>query len=172
MTQSAKDRALALYEISDDISMVNEIEELFRECPRLITLLDNPTIDEKKKFTIIDRICDEAKMNGISKNFLKTMCKTDEIFEVDQILQSYKDLWDRNHHIIRPELIFSKEPSDDEIKEIVCEIEKRYPESKIEPKVSVDESILGGYIVRIGYFETDMSYEGCFKQLERKLIRR
>ena len=172
MTQSAKDRALALYEISDDLEMVKGIENLFDICPKLVSVLDNPTIGLEKKYSLIDKICEAASLDGVSKNFIKAMVKTDEIFEIKSILKCYRELWDRNHNIIRPELVFSKKPSDEEVNDIITNIKAKFPESKIEPEISVDESILGGYIVRVGYFETDMSYEGCFKQLERKLIRR
>ena len=36
----------------------------------------------------------------------------------------------------------------------------------------VDESLIGGYVVKVGYKEYDHSYEGRLRQLQRKLTGR
>ncbi len=49
---------------------------------------------------------------------------------------------------------------------------KNYPDSEITLTQSIDESLIGGYVVKVGYKEFDHSYEGRLRQLERKLTGR
>ena len=100
------------------------------------------------------------------------MCVQDEISELMDIITEYHRIWDERHNIVRAQIIFGKEPSAEEQNKVVSEVKDRYSDKEVHEEISVDESLLGGYVVKVGYYETDMSYEGCFRQLERKLIRR
>lgn len=51
-------------------------------------------------------------------------------------------------------------------------LDKNYPDSEITLTQSIDESLIGGYVVKVGYKEFDHSYEGRLRQLERKLTGR
>lgn len=51
-------------------------------------------------------------------------------------------------------------------------LDKNYPDSEITLTQSVDESLIGGYVVKVGYKEYDHSYEGRLRQLQRKLTGR
>ncbi len=48
-------------------------------------------------------------------------------------------------------------------------LDKNYPDSEITLTQSIDASLIGGYVVKVGYKEFDHSYEGRLRQLERKL---
>ena len=50
-------------------------------------------------------------------------------------------------------------------------LDKNYPDSEITLTQSVDESLIGGYVVKVGYKEYDHSYEGRLRQLQRKTYR-
>ena len=47
-----------------------------------------------------------------------------------------------------------------------------YPDEKVVLSEETDASLLGGYVVRVGYEEYDHSYEGKLRRLERKLTGR
>ncbi|MCR4781383.1 MAG: ATP synthase F1 subunit delta [Lachnospiraceae bacterium] len=172
MTQSAIDRASVLYSLTDDVEMIKKLKEIISVCPEFTSVLVNPTIDKEKKFNIIDKVCEKEDILPIIKNFLKVMCEQDEIVELMDILEEFEKLWDKKHNIVRAQIIFGRKPSEEEKTKVLSEVKKHYSDYDVREEISVDESLLGGYVVRVGYNETDMSYEGCFKQLERKLIRR
>jgi len=172
MTQDVIDRAVVLYSLTEEIEEVDKLSHIFSECPLLQSVLTNPTVKKEKKFVVLDRIASEANLNPLVKNFLKVMCVQDEISELMDIITEYRRIWDEKHNIVRAQIIFGKEPSAEEQNKVVSEVKKRYSDKEVHEEISVDKSLLGGYVVRVGYTETDMSYEGCFKQLERKLIRR
>jgi F-type H+-transporting ATPase subunit delta len=172
MTQDVIDRAKVLYSLTEDLKEVDKVEEIFSEGPLLQSVLTNPTVKKEQKFAVIDRIASEANLLPLVKNFLKVMCVQDEISELMDIITEYHRIWDEKHNIVRAQIIFGKEPSAEEQNKVVSEVKDRYSDKEVHEEISVDESLLGGYVVKVGYYETDMSYEGCFKQLERKLIRR
>ena len=55
---------------------------------------------------------------------------------------------------------------------ILKQLESIYPKEKIVLSEKTDASLLGGYVVRVGYEEYDHSYEGKLRRLERKLTGR
>ena len=52
------------------------------------------------------------------------------------------------------------------------QLESIYPDEKVVLSEETDASLLGGYVVRVGYEEYDHSYEGKLRRLERKLTGR
>ena len=55
---------------------------------------------------------------------------------------------------------------------ILKQLESIYPKEKIVLSEKTDASLLGGYVVYVGYEEYDHSYEGKLRRLERKLTGR
>ena len=55
---------------------------------------------------------------------------------------------------------------------ILKQLESIYPKEKIVLSEKTDDSLLGGYVVYVGYEEYDHSYEGKLRRLERKLTGR
>ena len=111
-------------------------------------------------------------MNKLCNNFVKMMCKIGEIDEISDILLAYRNRWDREHHVVRPEVIVDKDPSAERMDEIQKLLREQYPDSEIQMNLRVDPEIMGGYVIRVDHHELDRSYEGYLKQLENKLSRR
>ena len=85
---------------------------------------------------------------------------------------AYYAYWDEQNHIMRAQIIFAGEPDAATREEAEQLLQKKYPDYKIVMTESVDETLLGGYIVRMKNEEYDRSYEGRLRQLERKLTGR
>ena len=69
-------------------------------------------------------------------------------------------------------IIFADQPDEATRHEAEQLLQEKYPDYKIEMTESVDESLLGGYLIRGFHEEFDRSYEGRLRQLERKLTGR
>ena len=72
------------------------------------------------------------------------------------------------------ELIISADSSDEDenAKQAQDFLKSRYPDYTIELTKTVDADLLGGYVIRAHHKEYDRSFEGRFRQLERKLTGR
>jgi F-type H+-transporting ATPase subunit delta len=171
VTQEAINMAKALYDLTDQISDWKLLDEIFSS-KELIDVLSSPTISMDKKWNICDNLADKTGMNKLCNNFVKMMCKIGEIDEMQDILLAYRDRWDREHHVIRPEVIVDREPDQKLLDEIEKIIKEQYPEQEIQMNLTVDPEIMGGYIIRVNNQEWDRSYDGYLKQLENKLSRR
>ena len=163
--------AKALYDLTDQISDWELLDEFFSS-QELIDVLSSPTISLDKKWNICDNLAEKTGMNKLCNNFVKMMCKIGEIDEISDILLAYRNRWDREHHVVRPEVIVDKDPSAERMDEIQKLLREQYPDSEIQMNLRVDPEIMGGYVIRVDHHELDRSYEGYLKQLENKLSRR
>ena len=65
-----------------------------------------------------------------------------------------------------------KQDAKEEKEAIQKQLESIYLDEKVVLSEETDASLLGGYVVRVGYEEYDHSYEGKLRRLERKLTGR
>lgn len=168
MTQAAVNNAIVLYRLSADRNEVEKTQELYFTTPKLNEVLTNPTIQLDKKYEIIDKVFALDKTPEVIVNFIKMMCKLGECDEFKDIFDAYYRYWDEQNHIIRAEII-NAQSGDDNRAEAEEFLKSRYPKDTIKLTESVDESLLGGYVIRAHHIEYDRSFEGRFRQLERKL---
>jgi F-type H+-transporting ATPase subunit delta len=62
--------------------------------------------------------------------------------------------------------------TDEEANDAKALLQSKYPEYEISLTQKVDETLLGGYVIKTLNTEYDRSYEGKLRELERKLTRR
>ena len=69
-------------------------------------------------------------------------------------------------------ILAARDQAKEEKEAIQKQLESIYPDEKVVLSEETDASLLGGYVVRVGYEEYDHSYEGKLRRLERKLTGR
>ena len=72
--------ARVLYEVNVPAEAVQKTREIFSEVPQLHDIFVNPTIDLKKKMTVIDKVFPEE-----IRNFLKVVCKYQRMDLIEDI---------------------------------------------------------------------------------------
>lgn len=172
MTQVAVNNAKVLYQLWAERQDVEKAQELYFMTPMLQDMLLNPTIPMAKKFTIIDKVFELENTPKLIVDFIKTMCKLGNCGQMRDIFEAYFQYWDKKNHILRAEFISAAKASEEEMKEAQELLQSKYPDKKIYFTQKVDETLLGGYVIRTRNKEYDKSYEGKIRQLERKLTRR
>jgi F-type H+-transporting ATPase subunit delta len=73
-----------LYEVNVPAEAVQKTREIFSEVPQLHDIFVNPTIDLKKKMTVIDKVFPEE-----IRNFLKVVCKYQRMDLIEDIFAAY-----------------------------------------------------------------------------------
>lgn len=172
MTQAAVNNAKVLYQLSVERQDVERAQELFFVTPKLQEMLENPTIPIAKKYDIIEKVFGLEETPKVLKDFVKTMCRLGNIGQMHDIFEAFYRYHDRQNHILRAELVSAEAASGEDVKEAQELLQSKYPNEKIYLTQKVDESLLGGYVIRTLNKEYDRSYEGRLRQLERKLTRR
>ena len=148
MTQTAVNSAKVLYDLSVDRKDVNDAEDILSLTPVLKEVLECPVVSLDKKEKVIDDIFQKAKLSSVIANFIKEMCKVGNADELSDIFKAYHEYWDEKNHILRATVTSAKEMSQDEIKSIKQDIKKKYPDYTVELSENVDDSLLGGYVVK------------------------
>ena len=106
MTQAEVNNAKVLYQLSVERAVVEKTDALIFLTPELLEVLENPTIDEKKKQEIIERVCALEEIPQIMVNFLKMMSHLGNCDMMRQIFDAYYQYWDEQNHIMRAQIIF------------------------------------------------------------------
>ena len=172
MTQAAVNNAIVLYRLSVKREDVENAQKLFFTAPQLQDVLENPTVSLAKKYEIIEKVFALENTPDVIVNFMKMMCRLGHCSDMKDIFESYYKNWDEQNHILRAQLISAAEPTDEEISQAKQLLQNKYPKEQIDLTEKVDESLLGGYVIKALHEEYDRSYEGRLRQLERKLTGR
>ena len=149
MTQKAVNNAKVLYRLNISRSDVEEAKEV-----------------------VLDKIARQSGMPELLENFMKMMCRIGEIGQITDIFNCYYEYWDKMNHILHAKVIYADDKAKEEKEAIQKQLESIYPDEKVVLSEETDASLLGGYVVRVGYEEYDHSYEGKLRRLERKLTGR
>ena len=172
MTQAAVNNARVLYRLSVSREDVEKAEALFSVTPQLQKVLTSPVIPAAKKYEIIDQVFALETTPDVLVRFMKTMCRIGEMDELQDIFRCYYRYWDEMHQVVRADLVYAQAPNEEDEAAAKAILDERYPGCDIKLTQSVDESLIGGYLVKVGYKEYDHSYEGRLRQLQRKLTGR
>lgn len=172
MTQEAINNAKVLYDLTLERETKDAFRVLYDSMPQLKTVLDDPVIPLEKKHNIIDKIAEVGAYPNSFKNFLKRLCDYGQTYELEEIFQAFDEYWDEKHNILQTKIICAKQPEDDKLVQVMEFLQKKYPDKEIKTEICIDENLLGGMCISVGWEEYDWSYEGRLKQLERKLTGR
>ena len=93
---TAKSYALALYELSNESSNLNKIEEEVESLNRLLNesldfkeTVSNPTISKEDKKKIIKAISEKNNFSKIFNNFLSFIATKNRLFFLSKIIESF-----------------------------------------------------------------------------------
>ena len=160
MTQKAVNNAKVLYRLNVLRSDVEQAHKIFKKAPFLLETLTNPVVSEETKEAVLDKIVRQSGLPDLLGNFMKMMCRIGEIGQITDIFNCYYKYWDERNHILHAEVIYADEETKKEKASILKQLESIYPKEKIVLSEKTDASLLGGYVVYVGYEEYDHSYEG------------
>ena len=83
-------------------------------------------------------------------SFSMILIENNQASQLDKILSYFKEIWNKESGIVEVEVIIAREMSDASLDKIKKFIEKKAGGRKINMSVFVDESLIGGFIVRMG----------------------
>ena len=156
--------ARVLYEVNVPAEAVQKTREIFSEVPQLHDIFVNPTIDLKKKMTVIDKVFPEE-----IRNFLKVVCKYQRMDLIEDIFAAYDRYCDEQNQVLNAVLTCTVPPSEEQKKGMEAFLCKKYGAKKAKIEVCQDQALLGGFIIRVGSDEYDWSMKGRLNRLEQRL---
>lgn len=167
MTQKAINYAEVLYQLKINADELHEAETIVRQNPALQEALTCPIVSKKKKTEIIDKIF----QNEIA-SFLKVLCSHSDFDQFFDICAEYKVLAKKKADILLATLYYVTPPTDAQKKGMEDFLKKEYKTSGVELTLEKKESLIGGFMLRVGNREYDWSLSGRCKRLTQRLVMR
>ena len=173
---SAERYSLALFELSEENDLLNQIENQSSSMLNLIdqnkdfsNLIKDPTARQEDLSIIIDKIVEKYEFETLFKNFLNFLVQKRRFFFIKRILESFIEICSIKRGELKAELKSAKELSRNEILKITEELTKNFS-VKIKLNYKHDESLIGGLMVQVGSTMVDTSIKNKLQQIENRMI--
>ncbi|MFK4786135.1 ATP synthase F1 subunit delta [Fusobacterium sp. MFO224] len=133
--------------IEEVYKALNGMMEFYLTNIDLKNILDSPLILMEEKEKVVEKLVIEEE--EVIKNIILYILSKERIQNIKEIVVEYAKIYYLKNKIIDVEAIFSQEISERQKSKLIKNLEKR-TRKKINLKVTVDESIIGGGILKIG----------------------
>lgn len=137
------------------------------EVPELGAFLRNPQIDPSDKAAVLDELA--AGADELVRNFVRLVAEKGRAGELAEMNRELEALVARAQNRLTVELETAVELSDDEAESIVRQIEQASGRT-VDATRSVDPSLVGGIVLKVGSFRADGSIRGRLERLRRELV--
>lgn len=174
-TKTASRYATALLEIAIEqnkleqvASDMNYLLEANNETVDFQLLINSPVINSDKKIAIFSEIF--GQFEEVSMSFIKLITKNRRESYLPTIAASF-DKQLKEYKGIVPVTIISATPLDSSVKSAILGKVEGSAKGQLEVKELIDESLIGGFIVRMGDKQIDASVASQFNNLKQRLTR-
>jgi len=166
--------AKAIIELAQENKLDNKVLDNFKsmhstisENKELRLMLSSPLIEVDKKQSVLLEIFKDAE--SLVKKLIKTLADNNRIEILNHVAQEYINLYNSIHHIQSATVVTAVEMTKD-LEEKVQEKIKEITGYTANLTNRVDESILGGFILRLKDLQFDASVSGGLKRSKRQLL--
>ncbi len=146
---------------------VTQAQTTFQNCPQLLDALSNPTIPEREKFAVIDRLFPASL-----RTFLKVVCRNGQIDSIAEIFSEYIRLARQERQCAHAVLEYVTPLTAAQLaamKQVVC---AKTGKTEAELELRKNDELEGGFVLHIGDDTYDRSVRGIARYMRRRLIRR
>lgn len=170
---SRQEYAKALFMLSEELSVSEEVLEDAAVCARIISenpeyaiLADTPALSVPEKLGLVSEafnsVCSPVK------NLLMILCEKHSVALFPAIAAEYSKLYNEARGIIPAEAITASPLGEDDLKKLREKIEKITGKTVI-LKNSIDKSLLGGIKLRYSGVQLDGTLKSRLDAIEKKL---
>lgn len=135
----------------------------------LIEIFNSPGLPLRKKLDLLDLLLD-GKVSGSSRNLVALLIDRQGVEMLESIVEEFKSLIDAQNNISRGQIISAVQLNDKQLSEIKETLE-RYIGNELILSNTVDDSIIGGMIARIGDKLIDASLRYKITKMRSDLAR-
>jgi F-type H+-transporting ATPase subunit delta len=162
--QLAKE-AKVLDSISNDL---DKIMELLLSDQDFASFIENPSIKNINKLSLLDMIADKLELSKLTKDFIGVATKKGRVSNIQDIIKSYKDLVSDFNGIKNAYVSTSKALSENQINSIKQKLREKFS-SEFILHTEVDESLIAGLKIKIGSQMIDSTIKSKLNALKAKM---
>ena len=150
-------------QVDDDVALIRESLNASRE---LLQFFQSPVISREKKASVVSELFGE-RVEKTTLHFLLLMVEKRREYALLEVVSAYMALRDEQRGVVNVSVRAARAMGEEEEKELIATIEGMIQKS-VRLGSSVDASLMGGLVVRIG----DTVYDGSFSNQLQSLRER
>lgn len=131
-------------------------------------LLDSPVVKTSQK-TKVFRSIFSGKVNELTLNFLLLIAENKREKNIPGIFRVLEDLY-RQEEGVKAAVLTSAQALTDEMAEQIRKILEKELEARVELSRKVDESLIGGFVLRVDDRQFDASISTQLKKIKEQLL--
>jgi F-type H+-transporting ATPase subunit delta len=162
------DIALAQGAADPVLRQLMDFREAYAESSELRNFLASPAVDREAKHGVIEKLVARLGATKIVRNFLFVVADHSRMHILPEIVDSFQEVVRERQGIAEAEISSAVELSAAQKAEFAFTLE-RMTGQRIEAKYSLDPSLLGGAVVRIGDSIYDGSVRNRLNEMRSKL---
>lgn len=174
-TKAASRYAKALLELAIEQNNLDKVaadmayvHKVCNEEKDFVILLNSPIIKSDKKISIFNSLFGD--FDRLTTMFIDLIAKNRREYMLGDIASSF-DAQLKSHKGIVPVTLISAKPLNTKTREVIMEKIGKAISGKPEVKEEIDETLIGGFIVRMDDKQFDASISTQFKNLKQRLTR-
>ena len=148
-------------ELKNIVAMFKENEDFFK-------LLKSPLISKKEKKEIVETVYKAAVCPEVL-NFVKILIDKDRLSVIEEMSIEYKNLLNERNNILDVVAISAVALSEKQMLDLKNNLSK-VTNKNIEITNEIDENVMGGMLIRLGYEEIDGTVKMRLEELKKELF--
>src|SRR5262245_21590556 len=112
-------------------------------------LFENPTVPVERRKLLLKEIADELGFSSHIRNFIDLLIERNRLPLLEEIVGAYQKFLDERLGIVRAAVTAAQPLDDRQRRELTAKLEKATGK-RVKMDVSVDQSLLGGVVARVG----------------------
>ena len=163
--------ATALFELADEHKQLDQVAgdlssmgNMLEESDDLRRLIRSPVISREDQQKAMQALLEAAGISELTRNFIGVVVENRRLFALPGMIKSYLALLARARGEATAE-VFSAKPLSDAQGQAIMESLRKAVGTKVTIDAKVDESLLGGLVVKVGSRMVDTSLKTKLSQL-------
>ncbi|MEM8829658.1 MAG: ATP synthase F1 subunit delta [Cyanobacteria bacterium P01_G01_bin.19] len=166
--------AQALMSLAQQNNLTDQFGETFRAIESLLSesqefkdFVLNPVVKNEDKKNVLKQVMGDA--NPYLLNFMMLLVDKRRIIFLEPIVEQYLSLLRKLNQTVLAEATSARELSDEQKGKIVEKVKQIVEARDVELKTSVDPSLIGGVIIKVGSKVIDASLRGQLRRISISL---
>jgi F-type H+-transporting ATPase subunit delta len=148
---------------------LRDFRETFKGSCELREVLMDPALPREQKLKLVDAVASKIGMFPQVRNFLAVIMSNDRLSDLDEILDEYHAVADRQAGLIEAEIVSARPLNNEDRTSLEVQVEK-LAGGKVRATYREDSSLLGGAVIRIGSTVYDGSVRAQLLQMKQRLV--
>ena len=171
-TRAASRYAKAILSLAKDKNVAKDVHDDMQDISKTIAgsrelkdTLASPVIKDSLKKNVLFEVF--KNLNGVTKGTISTLIENNRISILDVVALQYINMYNQDNKI-QEAVVTTAVPLDAALEKVIMAKVKELTGAEASLKQIVDESIIGGFILRIGDLQYDASVARNLNNLKRR----